>query len=73
MADLSIDVSSLSFSRPRTVRSNLSCIVTCMFEQFKTNKNTLVFIVNPLNTNTNEINIGQFRIDIESLQMQLLV
>ncbi|GBN16933.1 hypothetical protein AVEN_244573-1 [Araneus ventricosus] len=27
------------------------------FEQFKTNKTTLAFIVNPLNINTNEINI----------------
>ncbi|GBM85699.1 hypothetical protein AVEN_1798-1 [Araneus ventricosus] len=27
------------------------------FGQFKTNKSTLTFIVNPLNTNTNEINI----------------
>lgn len=26
------------------------------FEQFKTNKNTLAFIVNTLNTNRNEIN-----------------
>ncbi|GBN15247.1 hypothetical protein AVEN_256518-1 [Araneus ventricosus] len=33
------------------------------FEQFKTNKSALAFIVHPLNTNTNEINIEPFRID----------
>ncbi|GBN64217.1 hypothetical protein AVEN_14003-1 [Araneus ventricosus] len=42
------------------------------FEQFKTNKSTLAFIVNLLNTNTNEINIEPFGIDAGSLQMQLL-
>ncbi|GBM68420.1 hypothetical protein AVEN_216885-1 [Araneus ventricosus] len=42
------------------------------FEQFKTNKSTLAFIVNTLNTNTNEINIEPFGIDAGSLQMQLL-
>ncbi|GBN00984.1 hypothetical protein AVEN_201755-1 [Araneus ventricosus] len=42
------------------------------FEQFKTNKCTLTFIVYPLNTNTNEINIEPFGIDAGSLQMQLL-
>ncbi|GBM11014.1 hypothetical protein AVEN_1345-1 [Araneus ventricosus] len=42
------------------------------FEQFKTNISTLAFIVNPLNTNTNEINIEPFGIDAGSLQMQLL-
>ncbi|GBN12866.1 hypothetical protein AVEN_185960-1 [Araneus ventricosus] len=42
------------------------------FEQFKANKCTLAFIVNPLNTNTNEINIELFGIDVGSLQMQLL-
>ncbi|GBN12289.1 hypothetical protein AVEN_199459-1 [Araneus ventricosus] len=42
------------------------------FEQFKTNKSTLAFIVNPLDTNTNEINIETFGIDAGSLQMQLL-
>ncbi|GBM91169.1 hypothetical protein AVEN_192299-1 [Araneus ventricosus] len=42
------------------------------FEQFKTNKSTLAFIVNPLNTNTNEINIEPFGIDTGSLQMKLL-
>ncbi|GBO02142.1 hypothetical protein AVEN_167541-1 [Araneus ventricosus] len=42
------------------------------FEQFKTNKSTLAFIVNPLNTNTNEINIEPFGIDAGSLQMQVL-
>ncbi|GBL96182.1 hypothetical protein AVEN_118732-1 [Araneus ventricosus] len=42
------------------------------FEQFKTNKSTLAFIANPLNTNTNEINIEPFGIDAGSLQMQLL-
>ncbi|GBN67374.1 hypothetical protein AVEN_190702-1 [Araneus ventricosus] len=42
------------------------------FEQFKTNKSTLAFMVNPLNTNTNEINIGSFGINAGSLQMQLL-
>ncbi|GBO09766.1 hypothetical protein AVEN_274317-1 [Araneus ventricosus] len=42
------------------------------FEQFKTNKSTLMFIVNHLNTNTNEINIETFGIDAGLLQMQLL-
>ncbi|GBN75106.1 hypothetical protein AVEN_138333-1 [Araneus ventricosus] len=42
------------------------------FKQFKTNKSTFAFIVNPLNTNTNEINIEPFGIDAGSLQMQLL-
>ncbi|GBM19510.1 General transcription factor II-I repeat domain-containing protein 2A [Araneus ventricosus] len=42
------------------------------FEQFKTNKSTLAFIVNPLNTNTDEISIEPFGIDAGSLQMQLL-
>ncbi|KAB0801737.1 hypothetical protein PPYR_03923 [Photinus pyralis] len=42
------------------------------FEQFKINKSTLTFIVNPLNTNTNEINIEPFGIDSASLQMQLV-
>ncbi|GBM07686.1 hypothetical protein AVEN_228185-1 [Araneus ventricosus] len=42
------------------------------FEQFKTNKSTLAFIVNPLNTNTNEINIEPFGINAGSLQMQLM-
>ncbi|GBM25544.1 hypothetical protein AVEN_222389-1 [Araneus ventricosus] len=42
------------------------------FEQFKTNKSSLAFIVNPLNTNTNEISIEPFGIDAGSLQMQLL-
>ncbi|GBM45688.1 hypothetical protein AVEN_237924-1 [Araneus ventricosus] len=42
------------------------------FEQFKTNKSTLTFIVNPLNTNTNEINIEPLGTDAGSLQMQLL-
>ncbi|GBN01864.1 hypothetical protein AVEN_264157-1 [Araneus ventricosus] len=43
------------------------------FEQFKTNiKSPLAFIVNPLNTNTNEINSAPFGIDAGSLQMQLL-
>ncbi|GBN74239.1 hypothetical protein AVEN_85311-1 [Araneus ventricosus] len=37
------------------------------FEQFKTNKSTLAFIVNPLNINTNEINIVPFGIDAGSL------
>ena len=41
------------------------------FEQFKTNASTLAFIVNPLNTNTTEINIEPFGIDAGSLQMQL--
>ncbi|GBM48616.1 hypothetical protein AVEN_178234-1 [Araneus ventricosus] len=42
------------------------------FEQFKTNKSTLAFIINPLNTNRNEINIEPFGIHAGSLQMQLL-
>ena len=41
------------------------------FEQFQINASTLAFIVNPLNTNTNEINIEPFGIDAGSLQMQL--
>ncbi|GBN39273.1 hypothetical protein AVEN_120466-1 [Araneus ventricosus] len=42
------------------------------FEQFKTNKSSLAFKVNPLNTNTNEINTKPFGIDAGSFQMQLL-
>ncbi|GFV68419.1 uncharacterized protein TNCV_3128751 [Trichonephila clavipes] len=42
------------------------------FEQFKTNKTTLAFIVNPLNTNRNEIHIEPFGIDTGSLEMQLI-
>ncbi|GBO15944.1 hypothetical protein AVEN_238607-1 [Araneus ventricosus] len=42
------------------------------FEQFKTNKSILAFIVNHLNTNTNEISIEPFGIDAGSLPMQLL-
>ncbi|GBN46737.1 hypothetical protein AVEN_48566-1 [Araneus ventricosus] len=42
------------------------------FEQFKINKSSLAFIVNPLNTNTNKINIEPFGIHAGSLQMQLL-
>lgn len=42
------------------------------FEQFKTNKNALAFIVNPLKTNINEIYIEPFGIDAGSLQIQLL-
>ncbi|GBO11094.1 hypothetical protein AVEN_67651-1 [Araneus ventricosus] len=41
------------------------------FEQFKINKSSLAFIVNPLNINTNEINIEPFGIDAESHQMQM--
>ncbi|GFX69541.1 SCAN domain-containing protein 3 [Trichonephila clavipes] len=42
------------------------------FVQFKTNKTTLAFIVHPLNKNNNEIYIGPFGIDTESLEMQLI-
>ncbi|GBN95978.1 hypothetical protein AVEN_74783-1 [Araneus ventricosus] len=35
------------------------------FEQFKTNKGTLTFIVNPLNTNTNEINIEHLELMLD--------
>ncbi|XP_015188888.1 PREDICTED: general transcription factor II-I repeat domain-containing protein 2A-like isoform X2 [Polistes dominula] len=42
------------------------------FEQFKTNKTTLAFIVNPLNTNSNEIHVEPFGIDTGSLEMQLI-
>ncbi|GBO42058.1 hypothetical protein AVEN_273689-1 [Araneus ventricosus] len=42
------------------------------FKQFKTNKSNLAFIVNPLNTNTSEINIDPFGIEARSLQMQML-
>ncbi|GFV40198.1 SCAN domain-containing protein 3, partial [Trichonephila clavipes] len=38
------------------------------FEQFKTNKTTLAFIVNTLNTNSNEIHIEPFGIDTGSLE-----
>ena len=43
-----------------------------IFEQFKTNKSTIEFIVSVLNSTTNEINIEPFGIDAGSLQMQLL-
>ncbi|CAG9840148.1 unnamed protein product [Diabrotica balteata] len=42
------------------------------FEQFKTNKTTLAFIVNPLNTNSNEIHVEPFGIHTGSLEMQLI-
>ncbi|GFW22136.1 general transcription factor II-I repeat domain-containing protein 2A [Trichonephila clavipes] len=42
------------------------------YEQFKTNKTTLAFIVNPLNTNSNEIHIEPFGIDTGSLEMQMI-
>ncbi|CAG9828759.1 unnamed protein product [Diabrotica balteata] len=42
------------------------------FEQFKTNKTTLAFIVNPLNTNSHEIPVEAFGIHTESLKMQLI-
>ncbi|XP_077301513.1 general transcription factor II-I repeat domain-containing protein 2B-like [Arctopsyche grandis] len=42
------------------------------FQQFKSNKTTLAFIVNPLNTNSNEIHIEPFGIDTGSLEMQLI-
>ena len=42
------------------------------FEQFKNNKTTLAFIVNPFNTNSNEIHIEPFGIDTGSLEMQLI-
>ncbi|GFU77635.1 uncharacterized protein TNCV_1091321 [Trichonephila clavipes] len=42
------------------------------FEQFKINKITLAFIVNPLNTNSNEIHIEPFGIDTGSLEMQMI-
>lgn len=42
------------------------------FEQFQTNKTTLTIIVNPINTNNNEINIEPFGIDTGSLEMQLI-
>ncbi|GFT98358.1 uncharacterized protein TNCV_2836851 [Trichonephila clavipes] len=41
------------------------------FEQFKSYKSTLAFIVHPLNTNSNEIHIEPFEIDTGSLEMQL--
>ncbi|GBN34556.1 hypothetical protein AVEN_33629-1 [Araneus ventricosus] len=55
-----------------TALKNMKDGFTERFEQFKTNKSTLAFIINPLNTNTNEINIEPFEIDAGSLQMQLL-
>lgn len=42
------------------------------FEQFKTNKTILAFIVNPVNMNSNEINIESFRNDTGFLEMQLI-
>jgi len=42
------------------------------FEHLKTSKSTLAFIVNPFNTNTNEINYVSFGIYVGSLQMRLL-
>lgn len=36
-------------------------------EQFKTDKSTFTFILNPLNTNINEINIEPVGIDAGSL------
>ncbi|CAG9828489.1 unnamed protein product [Diabrotica balteata] len=42
------------------------------FKQFKTNKTTLAFIVNPLNSNSNEIHVEPFGIHTGSLEMQLI-
>ncbi|GFT98351.1 uncharacterized protein TNCV_851011 [Trichonephila clavipes] len=42
------------------------------FEQFKSYKSTLALIVNPLNTNSNEIHIEPFEIDTGSLEVQLI-
>ncbi|GBP21821.1 SCAN domain-containing protein 3 [Eumeta japonica] len=42
------------------------------FQQFKTIKTTLAFIVNPLNTNSNEIHVEPFGVDTASLEMQLI-
>ena len=42
------------------------------FEQFKTNKTTLAFIVNSLNTNSKEIHIDPFGIDTGFLEMQFI-
>ncbi|XP_047002762.1 general transcription factor II-I repeat domain-containing protein 2-like [Schistocerca americana] len=42
------------------------------FQQFKANNSTLAFIVNPVNTNSNEIQIEPFGVDSGSLAMQLI-
>ncbi|XP_076387293.1 general transcription factor II-I repeat domain-containing protein 2A-like [Megachile rotundata] len=55
-----------------TVIKKIQNEFTDRFEQFKTNKTTLAFIVNPLNTNSNEIHIEPFGIDTASLEMQLI-
>ncbi|KAF8771115.1 hypothetical protein HNY73_018569 [Argiope bruennichi] len=65
-------------SHPKTIDTNYLSITLKIkgrsreIEQFKTNKSTLAFIVNPLSTNTNEINIEPFEMDAGPLQMQFL-
>ncbi|CAG9840739.1 unnamed protein product [Diabrotica balteata] len=45
---------------------------TNYFSTIKTNKTTLAFIVNHLNTNNNEIHVESFGIHTGSLEMQLI-
>ncbi|GBM61614.1 hypothetical protein AVEN_269524-1 [Araneus ventricosus] len=74
LEDNGIDINkigSMATDGARTLK-NLKDGFVERFEQFKTNKSTLAFIVNPLNINTIEINIEPFGIDAVSLQMQLL-
>ncbi|GFW54932.1 general transcription factor II-I repeat domain-containing protein 2A [Trichonephila clavipes] len=56
-----------------TVKKEIKDEFADRFAQFKTNKTTLAFIVNPLNTNSNEIHIELFGIDTGTLEMQLIV
>ncbi|GFX82541.1 general transcription factor II-I repeat domain-containing protein 2A [Trichonephila clavipes] len=54
------------------VRWLCKCDFSDRYEQFKSNETTLAFIVNLLNTNSNEIHIEPFGTDAVSLEMQLI-
>ncbi|XP_049835054.1 general transcription factor II-I repeat domain-containing protein 2A-like [Schistocerca gregaria] len=55
-----------------TVTNKLKDVFADRFQQFKANKFTLAFIVNPVNTNSNEIQIEPVGVDSGSLAMQLI-
>ncbi|GFT45652.1 uncharacterized protein TNCV_1055821 [Trichonephila clavipes] len=55
-----------------TVIKKIKDLFTDRFEQFKTNKTTLAYVVSPLNTNSNERHFEPFGIDSGSLEMQLI-
>ncbi|GFV43953.1 general transcription factor II-I repeat domain-containing protein 2A [Trichonephila clavipes] len=59
----------------KTVHTNyFSTVIKKIKDEFadKTNKTIRAFIINPLNTNSNEIHIEPFGIDTGSLEMHLI-